>query len=185
MSKKKEAVFVRVALKDGSSKLKLIFPNRSESGEFVDCLPEVKVKATSKFSEGDLVVIEIKEDTGDFTVTSISSATEEKSPEPETKTGDLGDGKATPPPETTTAEKKVPVSENLKNPKDVPPLKSNGGYYQKELNPKVSERVLRTSVFQAACHAVNALPGTVDINNLGEVIEGIYNKGLELITKEA
>lgn len=61
------------------------------------------------------------------------------------------------------------------------PSKSTGGGYSK--SPEDSERITRLSILSSVCQAVTALVGNVDRNDIGDVINSLYDKFYEKISK--
>ncbi|HED05876.1 MAG TPA: hypothetical protein ENI61_04235 [Ignavibacteria bacterium] len=195
MAKEKQVTYVRAARKPDSNKLRLIFPGRGEVGEFVNCTEEVKVSATKSFNDGDQVNIEIETVEGTLTVTKISAIDQVKKEAPIVETEELKEKlveKKETPAETETGsdsktskdEKPKTVTGNFGLKVSTKPLNTYGANYQKEFTPETAERVLRMSVFNSACIAVGALNAQVDLNTIGDVVLGIYKKGLQEIKKD-
>ncbi len=109
------------------------------------------------FKDGEKVDVNYTEKDGQYTATRVCEE---------------GKGSDTPPPENntnTTPEKTT--TEKYKG--------TNSNYstgYMKSKNPEESRQIRALSIFSSVTQAVQALAGHVDLNNLGEVIESLYDR---------
>ena len=56
------------------------------------------------------------------------------------------------------------------------PVKNATGTKAYTKSPEESEKIKRLSILSSVCRATSALAGLVDINNIGEIIESLYDR---------
>ena len=161
-----QAKFLRVAKSPTTSMMKIIVNGQEQ---WADCDPKVKGFAGKTMQEGQDVILTATFANNRYYISRISSAgTAAPQTVPQT----------TPPQQQQTYQ--PPAQQTYQQPAvhqpvgDVAPPKQ----YMNPRTPEEAERMTRLSVLSSVSTALAAVPGQIDVNTLGDVIETMYTRFL-------
>ncbi len=157
MSQQVKAKFVRVATKPGCLMMKIVVEGKEQ---WADCPQPVYDFAKKAFKEGQEVTLTAAYENNRYNVSRMEGGNAATTQAPANTTSA---SQASKPAGTSTA----PVAS-----------KTYGGYGK---SPEESERITRLSVLSSVCTALGAIPGQVEVNAIGDVVEELYTRFLNKI----
>jgi len=183
MSEQIQATFIRAAKKPNCEMVKVIIPGRKAEGEWADCPANVRTFAGKSFQEGEQVVLTAEFVNSKYNVTRIEKVGGAPVAQAAPATVAPGTAQAAPPatvaPQTAPAAvAPVVVQQTYTPPPAVVGQIAPPKQYMNPKTPEESAQIMKLSVYSSACEAVQALIGHVDPNNICDVIDVIYVRGL-------
>lgn len=155
MSQQVKAKFVRVATKPGCLMMKVVVEGKEQ---WADCSQAVYDFAKKAFKEGQEVTLTAAYENNRYNVSRMEGGNAGAS---QTPANNFSSTQTSKPAGTSTASGK-----------------SYGGYGK---SPEESERITRLSVLSSVCTALGAIPGQVEVNAIGDVVEELYTRFLNKI----